>query len=209
MIIGPRYKIARRLGAPVFEKTQTQKFVLSEAKRAGIGKSTKGRKGGSRQKTDFGVQMNEKQKARFSYLLSEKQFSNYVKKALTTKGTNNTGALLELLESRLDNVVLRAGFAHARLLARQMVSHNHIQVNGRTVNIPSFKVSLGDIVTVREGSLKKTLFMGLEERLTAKTAPSWLKVDAEKKRVEIQGAPKMDNGELLFDPNSVIEFYSR
>lgn len=206
MIIGPRYKIARRLGAPVFEKTQTQKYVLSQTKKS---KTGKGGKGGPKQKTDFGAQMNEKQKARYTYLLSEKQFSNYVKKALAGKGTNNTAALFELLENRLDNAVLRAGFAHARLLARQMVSHNHIQVNGRTVNIPSFKVSVGDVITVREGSLTKPLFAGLEERLSAKVAPSWLKVDAAKKKAEIQGAPKMEQGEMLFDLNSVIEFYSR
>jgi small subunit ribosomal protein S4 len=203
MIIGPKYKIARRLGAPVFEKTQTQKYTLSQ------GRKEKRGRGGPRQKTDFGVQMNEKQKARFSYLLTEKQFSNYVKKALATRGTDNVGTLYEMLERRLDNTVLRAGFAHARGLARQMVSHNHIQVNGRTVNVPSFKVSLGDVITVREGSSKKPLFAGLEERLQAKTAPSWIKVDAAKKRAEIQGAPKAEKGELLFDLNSVIEFYSR
>ena len=206
MIIGPRYKIARRLGAPVFEKTQTQKYVLSQTKKT---KTTSKGNGGSKQKTDFGVQMNEKQKARYTYLLSEKQFSNYVKKALAAKGTNNVGSLFELLETRLDNVVLRAGFAHARLLARQMVSHNHITVNGRTVNIPSFKVSVGDIIGIREGSMKKTLFQGLEERLQAKTAPAWLKVDAGKKQTEVQGLPKVEQGELLFDLNSVIEFYSR
>ncbi len=203
MIIGPKYKIARRLGAPVFEKTQTQKYVLSQTKK------TKTKRGGPKQRTDFGMQMNEKQKARFSYLLSEKQFSNYVKKALSAQGTDNAGMLFEILERRLDNVVLRAGFAHARGLARQMVSHNHIQVNGKTVNIPSYRVSVGDVITVREGSSKKPLFNNLEERLQAKTAPSWIKVDASQKRAEVQGAPKVDKGELLFDLNSVIEFYSR
>ncbi len=206
MIIGPRYKIARRLGAPVFEKTQTQKYVLSQTKKSKT--TTKGR-GGPKQKTDFSIQMNEKQKARFTYLLSEKQFSNYVKKALSAKGTNNIGTLFELLETRLDNAVLRGGFAHARLLARQMVSHNHIKVNNKIVNIPSFKVSIGDVITVRDGSLKKALFQGLEERLQTKTAPSWIKVDAPNKQIEIQGLPKVDQGELLFDLNSVIEFYSR
>lgn len=203
MIIGPRYKIARRLGAPVFEKTQTQKYVLSQTRKSKTGAR------GPKQKTDFGVQMNEKQKARFTYLLTEKQFSNYVKKAMSAQGTDNVGALFEQLERRLDNVVLRGGFGHTRLLARQMVSHNHIKVNGHIVNIPSFKVSVGDVITIRDGSAKKPLFAGLEEKLQAKTAPSWLKVDAAKKQIEVQGVPKMDQGELLFDLNSVIEFYSR
>ncbi len=205
MIIGPRYKIARRLGAPVFEKTQTQKYVLSQTRKSKT--MSKGR--GPKQKTDFGVQMNEKQKARFTYLLTEKQFSNYVKKAMSAQGTDNVGALFELLERRLDNVVLRGGFGHTRPLARQIVSHNHIKVNGHIVNIPSFSVSVGDVIELREGSTKKTLFVGLEERLQAKTAPSWLKVDSAKKTIEVQGMPKMDQGELLFDLNSVIEFYSR
>lgn len=206
MIIGPRYKIARRLGAPVFEKTQTQKYVLSQTKKT---KTTAKGRGGPKQKTDFGAQMNEKQKARFTYLLTEKQFSNYVKKALNLKGSNKVDTLFALLENRLDNAVLRAGFAHARLLARQMVSHNHITVNGHIVNVPSFQVKIGDVISLREGSTKKTLFQGIEERLQAKTPPAWLKVDAGKKRAEVQGVPKVDQGELLFDLNSVIEFYSR
>ncbi len=205
MIIGPRYKIARRLGAPVFEKTQTQKYVLSQTRKS---KSTTAKRK-PKQKTDFGIQMNEKQKARYTYLLSEKQFSNYVKKAKSSQGTDNVGTLFELLEKRLDNAVLRGGFGHTRMLARQMVSHNHIKVNGHIVNIPSYKVSIGDIITIREGSLKKVLFVGLEEKLQAKTAPSWLKVDAVKKQIEVQGVPKVGEGELLFDLNTVIEFYSR
>jgi small subunit ribosomal protein S4 len=201
MKIGPKFKIARRLGAPVFEKTQSQKFVASSAKKT--------KKSGPKQKTDFGVQMNEKQKAKYSYLLTEKQFSNYVKKALATKGSDNAGQLFALLENRLDNVVLRAGFTHARALARQMVSHNHITVNGRTVNIPSFKVKIGDIIGIRAGSVAKTLFKDIETRLDAKVPPSWMKVTSKDSKVEIQGVPKADQGTMLFDLRSVIEFYSR
>jgi small subunit ribosomal protein S4 len=202
MRIGPKYKIARRLGAGIFEKTQTQKFAMRQARKKG-----KERRGGP--KTDFGVQMLEKQKARFTYALSERQFSNYVKKALTRKG-NNSELLYNALESRLDTVVLRSGFAPTRLAARQMVSHGHMMVNGRRVTIPSYSVRGGDKITPREGSLKKPLFADLEERLKKiQSTPAWLKVDPEKKTIEIQGAPKLNTEELLFDIGQVLEFYSR
>ncbi len=201
MRIGPKYKIARRLGAGIFEKTQTQKFALRQTRK---GKEKK--RGGP--KTDFGVQMLEKQKARYTYALSEKQFSNYVKKALARQG-NNTELLYGMLETRLDTVILRAGFASTRLFARQIVSHGHMQVNGRRVTIPSYQVRVGDKITVREGSLKKTVFADLGERLKKFQAPSWLKIDPEKKLIEVQGAPKLVTTELLFDIGQVLEFYSR
>lgn len=202
MIIGPKYKIARRLGAGVFEKTQTQKFALSESRR---GKGDKKRGG---PKSDFGIQMLEKQKARYTYMLSEKQFSKYVKASIEKQGDNRE-VLYKTLESRLDNVVLRAGFAPTRLAARQLVSHGHMMVNGRRVTIPSYAVRVGDKITVREGSAKKTVFSTLEERLKKVQAPAWLKVDAEKKSIEIQGAPKLNPTELMFDIGQVLEFYSR
>jgi small subunit ribosomal protein S4 len=206
MKIGPKYKIARRLGAGVFEKTQTQKFALRQTQK---GKGAKGGKGGGRgAKTDFGVQMLEKQKARYTYLLSEKQFANYVKKALAKQGTNKD-LLYGMLENRLDNVVLRAGFATTRLGARQIVSHGHIMVNGTRVNVPSYAVRVGDKLTIREGSMKKGVFAGMDERLKKYQSPAWLKVDADKKMVEVQGAPKLVQEELLFDIGQVLEFYSR
>ncbi|MBA3551004.1 30S ribosomal protein S4 [Patescibacteria group bacterium] len=201
MIIGPKYKIARRLGAGVFEKTQTQKFALSEGKRG-----KKDKRGGP--KTDYGIQMLEKQKARFTYALTEKQFSNYVKKALAKKGTNQD-TLYGLLESRLDNVVLRGGIGHTRLAARQIVSHGHMTVNGIRVTIPSYQVKVGDKIAIREASLKKPLFATLDERISKYQPPSWLKLDAEKKVIEVQGAPKLNTAELLFDIGQVLEFYSR
>lgn len=200
MKIGPKFKIARRLGAPVFEKTQSPKYAASASKKA--------KKSGPKQRTDFGIQMAEKQKARYTYLLTEKQFSNYVKKALAKKGSSSE-LLLSQLESRLDNAVLRAGFATARGSARQMVSHNHITVNGKIANIPSYALSIGDVIGIRAGSLPKPLFKDIETRLQGKTAPSWIKVDFTKKTAEVQGVPKPETAELLFDVNSVIEFYSR
>src|SRR5438128_843190 len=148
MIIGPKYKIARRLGAPIFEKTQGQKYALHLER--------KGKKRGfSKPKSEYGIQMNEKQKARFTYGLSEKQFSNYVKEALSKKSSNASGMIFEFLETRLDNIIYRLGFAPTRLGARQMVSHGHIAVNGKRVTVPSKRVYLGDKIEIVERSKGK------------------------------------------------------
>lgn len=204
MIIGPRYKIARRVGAPIFEKTQTQKYAASQARRA------KGSERGPRQKSDFGLQMAEKQKARFTYLLLEKQFSNYVNKAIATKG-NSPALLYSLFERRLDNVVYRMGFAATRSASRQMVSHGHITVNGRRVTIPSIQVRQGDVIGIRAGSLNKPLFANISDRIKNSTSPAWIKVDLEKRQAEITGIPNYETEKagLQFDLSAVIEFYSR
>jgi small subunit ribosomal protein S4 len=201
MIIGPKYKIARRLNANVFEKTQTQKFALSSARK---GKNTRG--GGPR--SDYGKALLEKQKARYSYALTEKQFSNYVKKALSRKGSNQE-LLFQTLEGRLDNVVVRAGFATTRLAARQMVSHGHITVNGKKVSIPSYQLAIGDVISIREGSKAKALFNGLEERLKNFQAPSWLAVTPGEKSIKVNGLPTYAGAEMLFDMDTVLEFYNR
>ena len=203
MINGPKYKIARRLGAPVFEKTQTQKFVLRESNRK-LSKSSKKPKA----KSDFGNRLNEKQKARMVYGVNERQFSNYVKKAIATKG-NSTDLLLRALESRLDNVVFRIGLANTRIFGRQMTSHGHILVNGTRITIPSFSVSLGDKITIRNGSKVKPIFAKLDERLATATHPAWIKGDLAKREWEIVGAPKLTQTDVLFDVASVFEFYSR
>lgn len=206
MIIGPKYKIARRLNAPVFEKTQSQKFALSQAKKGG---AKKGAGRGPRQKSAFGEQMIEKQKARFSYLLTEKQFSNYVRKAMDSS-ESTVPTLFGMLETRLDNVVFRMGLATTRSGARQMTSHGHVTVNGTRVTIPSYKVSEGDVIGVREGSLKKPLFVGASERMKAITAPNWIKADSDKIQAVITGTPSMANKtDTIFDLNLVIEYYSR
>ena len=129
MRIGPRYKKARYLGAAVFRKTQTQKFAMRSQRKT----KTSGRRGG---KSEYGRQMLEKQKARFSYGVTCRQFSKYVRKALKSTGNNGLN-LMKILESRLDNVMVRAGFAPTRSAARQMVSHGHIMVNKKIVTVPS------------------------------------------------------------------------
>ena len=203
MIHGPKYKIARRLGAPVFEKTQTQKFVLRESNRK-LSKSSKKPKA----KSDFGNRLNEKQKARMVYGVNERQFSNYVKKAIATKG-NSTDLLLRALESRLDNVAFRLGLANTRIFGRQMVSHGHLLVNCTKITIPSYTVSLGDKITIRNGSKAKPIFAKLNERLATTTTPAWIKADLTKHEWEIVGAPKLTQTDVMFDVASVFEFYSR
>ncbi len=201
MIIGPRYKKARYLGAAVFRKTQTPKYAL----RAQAKTKTTKRRGA---KSEFGKQLLEKQKARYSYGVSGGQFTNYVKSALKTKG-DNAKNLLRILEGRLDNVVLRAGFALSRSAARQMVAHGHLCVNGKIVNIPSYQVRIGDIVTIREGSKKKVIFTKLDEEFKNIKLPSWISMNPEKKEIKVEGEPSTDTSELLFDVRSVLEFYTR
>ncbi len=201
MKIGPRYKICRRLGAQVFEKCQTPKFVLRDVKKGGKSKR------GGKAATTYAIQLLEKQKMRMSYGVTEKQFYNYVKKAIDTKKGSPTGKLSESLERRLDNVAYRLGLTNSRPLARQMVAHGHLTVNGKRVTVPSYNVSVGDIIAIREGSRAKGLFRDLEAKLKNYTAPKWLSFDVSKATAEVKGLPK--DPESYLDFNAVIEFYSR
>lgn len=202
MKTGPKYKICRRLGTGVFEKCQTQKYVLSETKKT----RTQGRR--RRPRSDFGLQLIEKQKVRLTYGLSEKQFSNYVKRAVDKKTENTADILVQMLESRLDNVVYRLGLAPTRAFARQMVSHGHIYLNGRKVTVPSHNIRQNDIVSIKESSRSKGLFVDLEERLQGYNPPAWLSFDLRKKEAKVQGSPN-NEGEEIFDLPAVIQFYSR
>ncbi len=201
MLIGPRYKKARYLGAAVFRKTQTPKYALRMQAKT---KNTKRRSA----KSEFGRQLLEKQKARYSYGISGGQFTNYVKSALQTTG-DNAKNLLRILEGRLDNAVLRAGFALSRAAARQMVNHGHFTVNGKKVDVPSYQVRIGDIITIREGSTKKAIFAKLDEELKNVKAPAWMSVNPDTKEIKIEGEPATDMTELLFDVRAVLEFYTR
>jgi small subunit ribosomal protein S4 len=201
MISKPKYKIARRLGAPIFEKTQTQKYALRSEKK------TKTR-GFSKPKSEYGMQHNEKQKARMQYGVSEKQFSKYVKDAVSKKAALAVPSIYQSLELRLDNAIYRLGFAPTRRAARQMVSHGHIMINGKKTSIPSRRMEMGDVISIREGSAGSKLFTTIGERLENVTVPEWISFDMKTKTAEIKGVPKI-GGELLFDLNSVVEFYSR
>ncbi len=203
MIIGPKYKIAKRLGAPIFEKTQTQKFAASEAR---SGRATKSRRPGAA--SDYKKQLTEKQKMRFTYGISEKQLSKYVGESFEAKG-QPIPALMARLESRLDNVVHRLGLAKTRRLARQIVSHGHVTVNGRRLNIPSYCVRIGDKISIRTESKQSPLFVTLGEDLASHTAPQWLIMNAKELTGEKKAEPRYEPTEYLFDAQQVLEYYSR
>ncbi|MFA6294950.1 MAG: 30S ribosomal protein S4 [Candidatus Paceibacterota bacterium] len=203
MKIGPRYKKARYLGAPVFRKTQTPKYAMRAQRKA---KTMGGHRHGA--KSEYGKQMLEKQKARFSYGVSGKQFTKYVKIALKTQGDNGKN-LLSILEGRLDNVVVRAGFAPTRSAGRQMISHGHIVLNGKRVTVPSCEVRPGDVLTIREGSKNKVIFANLDEELKTVQCPPWMSVDQKEKKITITAVPSTDMSELLFNVGAVLEFYTR
>jgi small subunit ribosomal protein S4 len=202
MKIGAKYKIARRLGAAVFEKTQTAKFSLNEQKKQKAGRP-------KRPSSVFGQQLIEKQKVRFTYGISEKQLKNYVTAVIAASKTNQSDLLFKSLENRLDNVVLRAGFLKTRPFARQGVSHGHFTVNGTRVNIPSYKVKKGDVIAIREGSKAKKLFEEAEKNLKETNAPSWIKLNTKDLSVEITGEAVYTPQELHFDLNSVMEYYKK
>ncbi len=200
MIIGPKYKIARKLRAPIFEKTQTQKYSLREERKA--------RKKFSKPKTDFGIQLNEKQKARMFYCVTEKQFAKYVKEALAKKASSPKLNLLKSLEHRLDNVVWRAGILPTHLSARQAAAHGHFLVNGKKVYAPSFSVRAGDKITIREGSKASKLFSEMENKIIETKSPSWMSWDSNKKELVIK-EDFAESSDLLFDLGQVIEYYQR
>jgi small subunit ribosomal protein S4 len=203
MIIKAKYKICRRLGAGIFEKCQTQKFVISESKKARIVKKRR------TNRSDYGRDLIEKQKARLMYGISEKQFSKYVKEAFAQKSDlTPADNLYQKLEIRLDNAVYQLGFVPTRSFSRQVVSHGHIRVNGKKVTIPSFRVKKGDIISIKPSSLKKPLFADLEERLKNYNPPAWLKYDHEKKEAVVQAMPTLST-DLVFDMTSVLQYYSR
>lgn len=202
MKIGPKFKIAKRLGAPIFEKTQTQKFALAEGKQ---GRTAKRRPG---QASDYKRQLIEKQKMRFTYGITEKQLRRYVDEALA-KDNQPIENLFTRLELRLDNAVYRLGLAKTRRFARQMVSHGHITVNGKRMTVPSHKVKLNDVIAVREGSKQSALFLNFAETHEAAAVPGWLSFDSKKLEGKVTGTPSYSGAETFFDPEQVFEYYSR
>ncbi|MCX6820258.1 MAG: 30S ribosomal protein S4 [Candidatus Adlerbacteria bacterium] len=203
MLVGPKYKICKRLGASVFEKCQTQKFQLAEARAP---RRSRPKRGGN---SDFGAQLLEKQKARFTYGLTESQFSRYVHEAMEKKGKESSSALLVRLESRLDNVIYRAGLVKTRRAARQLVSHGHVVVNGRRMTIPSYCVSVGDVVSVRQESRTSPLFLGRAEQLADIKTPHWMQMEEGGLSLKISAFPSLSETELPFNAAVIIQFYSR
>lgn len=203
MLLGPKYKICKRLGASVFEKCQTKKFQVAEARAP---HRTRPKRGGG---GDYGAQLLEKQKARFTYGMGETQFARYVHEAMEQHRAPSAENLLSRLESRLDNVVYRAGFTTTRRAARQMVSHGHIFLNGRRMNIPSHLVEEGDVVSVRPESRESALFAGRAEAALETKTPPWLKSADEGFAVEMVATPHVSPNEAPFSAPVIIQFYSR
>ena len=165
--------------------------------------------GGNRRKkvSEYGAQLKEKQKVRFIYGVLEKQFRHCYDKAAHMKGVTGEN-MLQLLELRLDNVVYRLGLAKTRRMARQVVSHGHIRVNGQKVDIPSYSVKVGDVITLRPRSAQSEMFKSLREGTTVLT-PKWLSFDAQNLTGTVNELPTRADIDFELQENMIVEFYSR
>ena len=201
MLSKPKFRICRRLGPGVYDKCQTPKFSSASVK----GDSMNARR--PKALSDYGTQLIEKQKIRFSYGVNERQLSNYVKKVSAMKGAVTAEKLYEKLEFRLDNAIYRMGLGSSRRSTRQMVSHGHFIVNDKKVTIPSYELKSGDIVKIRDGSKAKKIFNNIAEKMKDYNPPAWLMFDAGTMQGKILDIPK--NTEGFIDLNAVLEFYSR
>ena len=203
-------KLCRREGQKLFLKGERCLSPKCAIERRNYPPGDHGKKATFRRKvSDFGLQLREKQKARRVYGVMEKQFRRYFKEASRRKGL--TGAtLLALLESRLDNVVYRLGFADSRSQARQLVRHGHFEVNGRKTNIPSFLVSPGDLVSVRGNSRSKAYFRDRAQFLQAgKDVPAWLNLNVNDMSGAILNEPSREDVEIPLNEQLIVEYYSR
>ncbi|WP_020610818.1 30S ribosomal protein S4 [Sediminispirochaeta bajacaliforniensis] len=199
----PRGKIVRRLGVNLFGNPKYDKIL--KKKTNGPGKSPKNRRG--RKISDYGMQLLEKQKVRYCYGLSEKQFRTTFFEAKRKQGVTDE-IFIQLLESRLDNSIYRLGWAVSREQARQMVSHKHFKVNGQSTNIPSTRLKPGDQIAVRD---KKNIQSIIRERIvssgTARTP--WLSVDNDKLLATYDAHPSLEAATPVGDLQAIIEFYSK
>jgi small subunit ribosomal protein S4 len=156
----------------------------------------------------YGLQLREKQKAKRIYFTQEGQFRNYFEKAARAPGVTGE-LLLQQLERRLDNVVFRLGFGTARRQARQLVRHGHVSVNGRKVNIPSFQVSVGDEITIKESSRKLTVLEAAKEFSSHQNSPVWLEIDRDNFRGKVLSLPKREDIQQPVNEQLIVELYSK
>ena len=167
-----------------------------------------GQHGQSRKKvSQYGIQLREKQKTRRAYGVLESQFASYFEKAVTMKGITGEN-LLSLLERRLDNVVYRLGFGESRAHARQMINHGHITVNGKKVDIPSYIVNTGDVISVKERTAKSEYFKSIRVE-GVRNLPKWLTLDAENLKGSVIALPQRDDIDLTIEEHQIVELYSR
>ena len=203
--LGPKAKLSRREGTDLFLKSARR--AISDKAKFDSKPGQHGRTSGQRT-SDFGLQLREKQKVKRMYGVLERQFRRYFAMADQQKG--NTGSnLLSLLESRLDNVVYRMGFGSTRAEARQLVSHKAITVNGHSVNIPSYLVKAGDVVSVREKSKKQGRVLEALQLATQVGMPAWVDVNIDKAEGVFKKAPDRDEFAADINESLIVELYSR
>jgi len=199
-------KLSRREGIPLSPSTSIAKVMARRPYGPGVhGPKSNGR---PKRMSIYGTQLREKQKAKLIYNIREKQFRNYYTKAVARDG--ETGQeLIKMLETRLDNVVFRLGFAKTRQQSRQLVSHKFFLVNGRSVNIPSYTVKPGDEITIKENKRGKAIMPELMKHAEESTIPSWLQSDSQNGQGKVLSVPEGEDLKQPFDLKLIIEFYSR
>lgn len=202
-IRGPKARMARRLGINLFGSPKYDKILTKKAYPPGMHGKAKFSK-----VSEYGKQMQEKQKARFMFNVSEKQFRHYYEKADKSNGVTGE-ELLRNLERRIDNVIYRAGLAMTRFQSRQMASHGLLNLNGRRVNVPSIQVRPGDVLEVREKAKKSKLFVNNLETNAKYKVPSWLEFDPKKLSIKIARLPEKDELEQAVNSQLIVEFYSK
>jgi small subunit ribosomal protein S4 len=197
---GPRVRISRRFGLPIFGSS---KYL----ERRNYGPGVHGPKS-RRKHTDYGLGLIEKQKFRYYYGLMERQFRGVYEKALKRRGVTGE-QMLQILETRLDNVVFHLGFANTRAAARQMVSHGHVTVNGRKVNVPSYALKVNDVIEVKNNNVSRQLATKNLEMATSRAVPYWLSLNKEEFKGIVMRIPTRDEIQPIANEQAVVEFYSR
>ena len=197
---GPRVRISRRFGIPMFGPT---KYLERRNYPPGM-HGPKSR----RKTTDYGLGLIEKQKLRYYYGLMERQFRGVYEKALKRRGVTGE-QMLQILETRLDNVVYHLGFANSRAASRQMVAHGHVRVNGRKVNIPSFALRVNDAVDVKNTTVSRQLATKNLEIATSRAVPDWLSMNKEEFKGVVMRIPTRVEINPIANEQAVVEFYSR
>jgi small subunit ribosomal protein S4 len=197
---GPRTRISRRMGVPIFGPS---KYLERRNYPPGV-HGPKSR----RKNTDYAVGLIEKQKFRYYYGLMERQFRGVYERALRRRGVTGE-QMLQILETRLDNVVFHLGFATTRPAARQMVTHGHVKVNGKKVNIPSCGLRVNDVVEVKETNVSRQMATKAMEMATSRAVPDWLSLDKNGLKGTIMRIPTRDEIQPIANEQAVVEFYSR
>ena len=203
-------KICRRAGEKLFlkgERCFTPKCSFERKPYApGMAQSDKKHR---RPATEFGAQLQEKQKVKNIYRMREKQFTRYVDRAMSVRGANPAEKLYEHLETRLDNVAYRSGFGYSRSTAKQLVSHGHIAVNGSRIDVPSYQVKVGDVVSVHPRSRELRPFASLAEKLKKHKAPPWISLNPDDLSGKVERLPNITEADIDLNLSSVVEVYSR